>query len=85
MQSCEIFVLHDKRIKILGSITAQNRPSSDDSSGFVFLKGKVYGVGDAYLGRAKGPHSRVIFAKSYLSRTVTAAGWTNWSYDGSTE
>ncbi|CAL9205905.1 unnamed protein product [Musa hybrid cultivar] len=83
--SCEIFVLHDKRIKILGSITAQNRPSSDDSSGFVFLKGKVYGVGDAYLGRAKGPHSRVIFAKSYLSRTVTAAGWTNWSYDGSTD
>ncbi|THU45573.1 hypothetical protein C4D60_Mb02t19410 [Musa balbisiana] len=83
--SCEIFVLHDKRIKILGSITAQNRPSSDDSSGFVFLKGKVYGVGDAYLGRAKGPHSRVIFAKTYLSRTITAAGWTNWSYDGSTD
>lgn len=85
LQTCEIFVLHDKRKKILGSITAQNRQSAGDTSGFVFLKGKVYGVGDVYLGRAKGEHSRVIFAKTYLSRTITPGGWTNWSYDGSTE
>jgi len=38
-----------------------------------------------YLGRAKGPYSRVIFAKTYLSKTVVPEGWTNWSYDGSTE
>ncbi|WOK93491.1 putative pectinesterase 67 isoform X1 [Canna indica] len=84
-QSCEIFVLHDKRKKILGSITAQNRQSLDDTSGFVFLNGKVYGVGDVFLGRAKGEYSRVIFAKTYLSRTITPAGWTNWSYDGLTD
>ncbi|XP_020597547.1 probable pectinesterase 67 [Phalaenopsis equestris] len=84
-QSCEIFVLPDRRTAILGSITAQNRQSPNDSSGFVFIKCKVYGVDEVYLGRAKGAHSRVIFAKSYLSKTITPAGWTNWSYDGTTD
>ncbi|GAV70845.1 Pectinesterase domain-containing protein, partial [Cephalotus follicularis] len=84
-QNCEIFVIDDKRIKIHGSITAHNRESADEESGFVFIKGKVYGIGDVYLGRAKGAYSRVVFAKAYLSRTIVPAGWTNWSYDGSTE
>ncbi|XP_050290805.1 probable pectinesterase 67 [Quercus robur] len=83
--SCEIFVIGDKRVKIRGSVTAQNRESENDYSGFVFVKGKVYGVGSVYLGRAKGPHSRVLFAKTYLSKTIAPKGWTNWSYDGSTE
>nr|POE66054.1 putative pectinesterase 67 [Quercus suber] len=83
--SCEIFVIGDKRVKIRGSVTAQNRESENDYSGFVFVKGKVYGVGSVYLGRAKGPHSRVLFAKTYLSKTIAPQGWTNWSYDGSTE
>ncbi|XP_008781333.2 probable pectinesterase 67 [Phoenix dactylifera] len=82
-QSCEIFVLTDRRTKILGSITAQNRQSADEDSGFVFLKGKIYGIGNVYLGRAKGAHSRVIFSKTYLSKTITPDGWTHWSYDGS--
>ncbi|KAM7256733.1 hypothetical protein ACFE04_012474 [Oxalis oulophora] len=84
-RSCEIFVIDDKRISIHGSITAQNRESENDNSGFVFVKGKVYGIGGVYLGRAKGSHSRVIFAKTYLSKTIVPKGWTNWSYDGSTE
>ncbi|XP_042453750.1 probable pectinesterase 67 isoform X1 [Zingiber officinale] len=84
-QSCEIFVLQDNRKKILGSITAQNRESADETSGFVFHKAKVYGVGDVYLGRAKGAYSRVIFAETYLSKTITPRGWTNWSYDGETD
>ncbi|PKA62316.1 putative pectinesterase 67 [Apostasia shenzhenica] len=83
--NCEIFVVLDRRTKILGSITAQNRQSPEDGGGFVFIKCKVYGVGDVYLGRAKGAHSRVIFANSYLSKTITPAGWTNWSYDGTTD
>lgn len=86
MQSCEIFVISDKRIKIHGSITAQNRESANDESGFVFNKGKVYGIGDnVYLGRAKGAFSRVVFAKMYLSKTIVPEGWSNWSYDGPTE
>lgn len=84
MQSCEIFVIEDRRVKIHGSITAQNRQSEDEDSGFVFIKGKVYGVGGVYLGRAKGAFSRVIFAKVYVSKTIVPQGWTNWSYDGST-
>uniref|UniRef100_A0A1D1Y5C0 Pectinesterase n=1 Tax=Anthurium amnicola TaxID=1678845 RepID=A0A1D1Y5C0_9ARAE len=84
-QGCEIFVVGDKRMKIKGSITAQNRQSAEDDSGFVFLKGKVYGVGGVYLGRAKGSHSRVVWARTYLSKTIVPEGWTNWSYDGTTE
>ncbi|OWM88048.1 probable pectinesterase 67 [Punica granatum] len=83
--SCEIFVIDDKRLTIHGSITAHNRESESENSGFVFVKGKVYGVGDVYLGRAKGAYSRVIFAKTYLSKTIVPKGWTNWSYDGSTQ
>lgn len=80
-----MFVIADKRVKILGSVTAQNRESELEISGFVFIKGKVYGIGGVYLGRAKGGYSRVIFAKTYLSRTIVDEGWTNWSYDGSTQ
>lgn len=83
--SCEIFVIVDKRVSIHGSVTAQNRESADDESGFVFIKGKVYGIGDhVYLGRAKGAFSRTIFAKTYLSRTVFPPGWTDWSCDAGT-
>ncbi|XP_027338277.1 probable pectinesterase 67 [Abrus precatorius] len=83
--SCEIFVIDDKRISIHGSVTAQNRESEPEISGFIFIKGKVYGVGGVYLGRAKGPYSRVIFAQTYLSKTIVPEGWTNWSYAGSTQ
>ncbi|CAL5184268.1 unnamed protein product [Lathyrus oleraceus] len=84
-QSCEIFVVDDKRITIRGSITAANKETEREMSGFIFIKGKVYGIGGVYLGRAKGPYSRVIFSHTYLSKTVVPEGWTNWSYDGSTE
>ncbi|KGN57171.1 probable pectinesterase 67 [Cucumis sativus] len=83
--NCEMFVIDDKRLTIRGSITAQNRKSANENSGFVFIKGKVYGVGGTYLGRAKGAFSRVIFAKTYFSISVVPAGWTNWSHVGSTE
>ncbi|KAK9665144.1 hypothetical protein RND81_14G093300 [Saponaria officinalis] len=80
----EIFVLVDRRIKIHGSITAHNRESPEEPSGFVFNRCKVYGTGQVYLGRAKGAYSRVLFANSYLSGTITPEGWTHWSYDGPT-
>ncbi|KAJ8444916.1 hypothetical protein Cgig2_029110 [Carnegiea gigantea] len=81
----EIFVLVDRRVKIHGSITAHHREGPEEPSGYVFYKGKVYGTGKAYLGRAKGPYSRVLFAESYLSDSVAPDGWTNWSYHGPTE
>ncbi|XP_042516776.1 probable pectinesterase 67 [Macadamia integrifolia] len=84
-RSCEIFVVADTRVKIHGSVTAHNRENANENSGFVFIGGKVYGIGGVYLGRAKGAHSRVIFAKTYLSMTIVPEGWTNWSYPGGTE
>ncbi|XP_031498256.1 probable pectinesterase 67 [Nymphaea colorata] len=81
-KSCEIFVVADKRSEILGSITAQNRQYPEQNGGFVFLKGKVYGIGKIYLGRARGEYARVIFAHTYLSKTVKPEGWTNWRFSG---
>ncbi|KAI3469278.1 hypothetical protein Pfo_025941 [Paulownia fortunei] len=82
---CEVFAIADWRVEIRGSITANHRQSHNESSGFVFVKGKVYGIGDVYLGRAKGAHARVVFANTYLSRTIIPQGWTNWSNPGSTD
>ncbi|KAK6160977.1 hypothetical protein DH2020_004358 [Rehmannia glutinosa] len=82
---CEVFAVADGRIEIGGSIAANHRQSHNESSGFVFVNGKVYGVGNVHLGRAKGTHSRVIFANTYLSRTVIPQGWTKWSYQGRTD
>jgi pectin methylesterase-like acyl-CoA thioesterase len=84
MQTCEIFVVDDKRITIRGSITAASRENEIEMCGYIFIKCKVYGIGGVYLGRAKGPYSRVIFANSYLSNSIVPEGWTNWSYDGPT-
>ncbi|KAF2554591.1 hypothetical protein F2Q68_00017530 [Brassica cretica] len=83
--NCEIFVISDKRVKPYGSITAHHRENAEENTGYVFIRGKVYGIDEVYLGRAKGPYSRVIFAKTYFSKTVVPDGWTNWSYDGSTK
>lgn len=85
VQTTEIFVKPDRRTPILGSITAQDRKVEQDSGGFVFLKGKVYGVGEVYLGRANEAYSRVVFVNTYLSKTINPAGWTNYGYSGSTE
>lgn len=82
---CEVFVLKNGRVEIGGSITAHHRNDTNEESGFVFLKGSVYGIGEVYLGRPMGEHSRVLFAHTYLSRTVIPHGWSNWSYSGSTD
>ncbi|XP_052206884.1 probable pectinesterase 67 [Diospyros lotus] len=84
-ESCEVFVITDTRLKLQGSITAHNRADSVENGGFVFNKGKVYGIGEVFLGRAKGAYSRVIFANTYISKTIIPQGWTNWSYPGSTQ
>ncbi|KAI4994435.1 hypothetical protein ZWY2020_034076, partial [Hordeum vulgare] len=59
---------------------ASTLPRSNDhkeesnNNDFVFLKGKVY-----------GDYSRVLFAETYLSKTVNPARWTDYGYSGSTE
>lgn len=75
-------MIEDKRVEIHGSITAQNKASANENSGFVFQKGKVYGIGQVYLGRAKGSFSTVVFARTYISNTIVPEGWSIWRYDG---
>lgn len=75
-----MFVVPNLKSEVRGSIAASHRQRADASSGFVFVKSRVYGVGDVYLGRAKGTHSRVVFADSYLSKSVISHGWTDWSF-----
>ncbi|KAJ0736353.1 putative pectinesterase [Helianthus annuus] len=82
---CEIFVIADQRIEIQGSVTAHTRTSANENTGFVFLKGRIYGIGHAFLGRPKGDHSRVVFAKTYLSKSIRPQGWSDWNHHGSLE
>ncbi|XP_030544864.1 probable pectinesterase 66 [Rhodamnia argentea] len=65
-----------------GWVTAQNRESPDDPSGFVFEGGAILGVGPFLLGRAYGPYSRVIFHKTFLSSGVAPQGWDSWRFQG---
>ncbi|KAJ9559369.1 hypothetical protein OSB04_013983 [Centaurea solstitialis] len=82
---CEIFVITDNRIEILGSVTAHTRSSTSENTGFVFIRGKVYGIGHAFLGRPRGDHSRVVFAHTYLSKTVRPEGWSKWNSNDKVE
>ncbi|KAL8047514.1 hypothetical protein ABFX02_07G005200 [Erythranthe guttata] len=82
---CEILATNDLRHEIGGSITANYRQNHKESSGFIFINGKVYGIGNVYLGSAKGTHSRVVFANTYLSRSIIPQGWTNYTYQGNTD
>ncbi|KAF8387650.1 hypothetical protein HHK36_026304 [Tetracentron sinense] len=67
---------------VRGYITAQGRNSEDDPSGFVFRLGIIHGSGQAYLGRAYGAYSRVIFYGTTLSGVVASEGWDAWHYSG---
>ncbi|GMP39949.1 hypothetical protein CsSME_00010594 [Camellia sinensis var. sinensis] len=65
-----------------GYITAQGRQSEEDPGGFVFENGYVFGTGQAYLGRAYRPYSRVIFHGTTLDSVVVSAGWDASKYQG---
>ncbi|XP_047326617.1 probable pectinesterase 55 [Impatiens glandulifera] len=66
----------------LGYITAQGRGSAQDSNGFVFEGCNIGGIGKAYLGRAYGSFSRVVFINSTFSSVVTPLGWDNGFHPG---
>ncbi|PKU71271.1 probable pectinesterase 53 [Dendrobium catenatum] len=62
----------------IGAVTAQNRMSLLDPTGFSFVNCKVTGSGALYLGRAWGTFSRVIFAYTYMDDIIIPSGWSNW-------
>ncbi|GAB4834104.1 Pectinesterase 31 [Ancistrocladus abbreviatus] len=64
-----------------GFITAQSRKSSQETTGYVFLRCVITGNGSssyAYLGRPWGPFGRVVFAYTYMDKCVRHVGWDNW-------
>ncbi|KAK2649704.1 hypothetical protein Ddye_017193 [Dipteronia dyeriana] len=64
-----------------GYITAQGRNSPTDPSAFVFKNCSITGTDSkAYLGRAYGGYSRVIYAYSTLSDIIVPEGWDAWNY-----
>ncbi|XVF01093.1 hypothetical protein REPUB_Repub04eG0058000 [Reevesia pubescens] len=48
------------------------------NTGFIFLVGKITGIGAAFLGRPWGAYSRVIFAQTYMSSVIVSQGWDDW-------
>ncbi|CAL4909182.1 unnamed protein product [Urochloa decumbens] len=61
-----------------GALTAQNRQSLLEDTGFSFVNCKVTGSGALYLGRAWGTFSRVVFAYTYMDNIIIPRGWYNW-------
>ena len=61
-----------------GAITAQQRSSPLENTGFTFLGGKITGAGSTVLGRPWGSYSRVVFALTYMSSVILPEGWNDW-------
>ncbi|KAF3790042.1 putative pectinesterase 53 [Nymphaea thermarum] len=61
-----------------GALTAQNRMSLSEDTGFSFVNCRVTGSGVVLLGRAWGNFSRVVFAYTYLDNIIIPQGWYNW-------
>ncbi|CAD6333156.1 unnamed protein product [Miscanthus lutarioriparius] len=61
-----------------GALTAQNRQSLLEDTGFSFVNCRVTGSGALYLGRAWGTFSRVVFAYTYMDNIIIPRGWYNW-------
>ncbi|GMH13894.1 hypothetical protein Nepgr_015735 [Nepenthes gracilis] len=60
------------------AITAQDRKSLRENTGFFFLGGKITGIRSCVLGRPWGLYSRVVFAYTHMSKVVLPQGWDDW-------
>ncbi|KAK1994713.1 pectinesterase [Colletotrichum falcatum] len=69
-----------------GFITANGRPTANDSSYYVFnsctiaaAAGNTVAAGSYYLGRPWKQFAQVVFQKTTMSDAVNSAGWTTWN------
>ncbi|KAJ7545221.1 hypothetical protein O6H91_09G111000 [Diphasiastrum complanatum] len=66
-----------------GFITAQQRRSAMESTGYVFLRCIITGIESSspymYLGRPWAPYARVIFAYTWMDKCIMPVGWNNWN------
>nr|QIR83193.1 pectin methylesterase 35 [Cunninghamia lanceolata] len=76
-KECELYAIAQGQ-KIPGAISAQNRASPEESSGFIFIACKISGSGQVFLGRAWGAYSRVIYAYTYMENIIVPQGWDDW-------
>jgi len=64
-----------------GYVTAHYRTSSEQDTGFVFLRcrltGEETGMG-VYLGRPWRAYARVVFLECWLGKHIKPEGWDNW-------
>ncbi|KAK8458291.1 hypothetical protein SEVIR_3G348302v4 [Setaria viridis] len=68
--------------KQVAVLTAQQRTRSIADaieSGFSFLRCRVSGDGQIYLGRAWGDSSRVVYAYTDMGKEVVPVGWDGWN------
>ncbi|XP_058226304.1 pectinesterase 31 isoform X4 [Rhododendron vialii] len=75
MEHCHI------HCKSAGFITAQSRKSSQETTGYVFLRCVITGNGGTsytYLGRPWGPFGRVVYAYTWMDACIKHVGWHNW-------
>ncbi|XP_019093278.1 PREDICTED: probable pectinesterase 29 [Camelina sativa] len=65
---------------IAGYITAQGRGTEKETSGFVFSGCAIFGPGKAFLGRAYGGYSRVVFSNTNMANVIVPQGWDSWTH-----
>jgi pectinesterase len=79
-QDCTIMSV-TKEIAVL---TAQQRTktiSDAVESGFSFVRCKITGMGQIYLGRAWGDSSRVVYSFTDMGKEVVPVGWDGWNVE----
>uniref|UniRef100_A0A0E0MNM6 Pectinesterase n=1 Tax=Oryza punctata TaxID=4537 RepID=A0A0E0MNM6_ORYPU len=67
--------------KEVAVVTAQQRTKSIAEAidtGFSFLRCKISGIGQIYLGRAWGDSSRVVYSYTTMGKEVVPVGWDGW-------
>uniref|UniRef100_A0A803PW85 pectinesterase n=1 Tax=Cannabis sativa TaxID=3483 RepID=A0A803PW85_CANSA len=79
-QSCSLEVT-GSRIG-LSYITAQGRNSESDMGGFVFNGCKIFGNGEALLGRAYRAYATVLYYNTYMDNIISPQGWDAWFNTG---
>ncbi|CAM6083018.1 unnamed protein product [Calypogeia fissa] len=75
-ESCHLNALENNGT--YGTMTAQKRNATSLETGFAFVHSLVTGYGSAFLGRAWGNDSRVVFANTFMSKVVIPQGWDDW-------
>ena len=68
--------------KQVAVLTAQQRTKSTVGaieSGFSFVRCRISGAGQIYLGRAWGDSSRVVYSYTDMGKEVVPVGWDGWN------